>query len=579
MSIGFLRETVSYSDLCGEKLSIDVALDILKDFRLSSIVDMIAKLNFLLFKEGYEEEWQKWLVNASLDVEIREKALRRLDGTGRIVFNRMQLLMLLRLACSVCNEDGNKTFEDEKYRFEFGHSALIVNDFLYNKESSSKESGYIELLPDLIRTLELTNFSTGADIIHPMVRWYVMLFEIAKTLGRSRVDIDSLMNTIYGMSLEKYYGLIFATFSYLNRLEIKDLMTSPANFLINTTSFLDVPGITDLSKQYSKLEPDIVELSQIGQKIQETDHSFPKNSFMTFRQYPLIRFNPDRVLCIDLCFLVDKLSSGIYWAIHRLLSERSNESVEEFMTYRGKLFETYIDDLFRDTYPESSVVLTPIRYLSPPDFEDSDYGDGIICSEDSKNIAFLEYKSSLLSVETKYSGDPNLLQRKIEKKFVEKGVTQLAQKISNFADINAPYVKPIKGVDRASIRRIFPILIVLEPVMRTPFIGDYLNTKFQEKLSDHNIDSRFSVCPLILLTVDDLERSIPYLSARGTWECLNDYIANDYYYKSGFSIYIKDELYRDGFVQSPFIKQKFDKIRSEIMTVLSGSSEIEEQSI
>jgi len=572
MSVGFLRQMISYSDLCGDEPSIDVARDILKDFKLSSIVEMIARLNFRLFKEGYETDIQKWLVCELLDVEMRKKVLRELVKPDRIVFSRMQLLKLLQVACSVCDEDGYKTFENEKHRFEFGRSALIVNDYLDDNDVDT----IIKILPYLIRSLDLNNFPRGADIVHPMVRWYAMLSDVPEKAGEfsGNIDIDSLMNTIYGMSLEKYYSLIFATFLYINKLEIKDLMTNPSKFLIDTTSFLNVPGITNLSKQYSKLKPDIIDLSEIRQKIQETDCCYPEDSFMTFRQYPLVRFSINRVICIDLGFLIDKLSSGIHWTLHRLLSERSGKDVKEFMTYRGELFEVYVDDLLRDTYPESPVVLT--HYLSSPkDFEDSDYGDGIIYSEDNRNIAFLEYKSSLLKVEAKYGGSSKLLADEIEMKFVEKGVSQLAQKIANFADVNADYAKkPIRGVNRTDVRDIFPMLVTLEPAMRTPFMNTYLDEKFREKLGNHTIDSRFHVHPLILLIIDDLERLIPYLSSRGTWKCLQNYITDKYYY-SGFSIYIKKELYcKDGFQQSPFIKQKFDKIRAEIMTALSKPQEV-----
>ena len=104
---------------------------------------------------------------------------------------------------------------------------------------------------------------------------------------------------------------------------------------------------------------------------------------MAFRQYPLVRFGKDQVLCIDLGFLVDKLSSGIYWTLHGFLSRDSSERAAGFMTHRGKLFQRYVDDLLRDTYPRHPDILTPIHYSSPPDFEDSDYGDGIIYSENS----------------------------------------------------------------------------------------------------------------------------------------------------------------------------------------------------
>jgi hypothetical protein len=156
------------------------------------------------------------------------------------------------------------------------------------------------------------------------------------------------------------------------------------------------------------------------------------------------------------------------------------------------------------------------------------------------------------------------------KKLVNEGISQLVQKIGNFADTDAGYARPISGVDRESVKNIFPILVVLESSMSTPLMNDYLDMKFQERLKDHKIDSRFRVHSLILLTVGDLERAIPYFLKLGTWRCLEDYIyGNGHYYMSGFRIYIKEKLYKHEFLQSGFVMRKFDMIRDKIMAILS----------
>ncbi|MFC1714618.1 hypothetical protein ACFL6S_13205 [Candidatus Poribacteria bacterium] len=569
MASHFIR-IISYSDLHGQRVDMSVVRNVLKDFRLSAIVEMISRLTFLLFREEYNQQIQRCLSHQLLDVDNHKKAMKALSKPDCIIFSRMQLLKLLQLAFNICKEDGHKTFAEEEYRFEFGRIILIAND-----EPEPQGNRIIDLLTSLINIAEISSVPKETGIAYPMARWHILLLEMDKNTYRPcrNINTDELVKAIFGMSLQEYYALIFSIVTYLDILEIDVFMSNPSSLFIDTEHFLNVPSMPDLSKQYSQLKSDIIDLPKMADEIQKANNCYSKNSFMILRQYPLVRYRKDLVLCIDPGFLMNKLSSGLYWAIHKFLRERDKESLKNFMDCRGRLFEKYVDDLFRRTYPEFTSVIIPTHYLSPPDFRDSDYGDGIIYSEDGINIAIIEYKSSLLTAEAKYGGSVDVLESDIRKKFVERGVDQLVQKIANFLCRNLRNKRPVPGVTYSNIRNIFPVLITLEPAMDTFFMNNYLNLKFQSKIKAYQINLGINVHPLVVLTVDDLERLEPYLLRRGLWECLHKYLLSDDYKFGSFRTYINNNIYKDGFLQNPFLKEKFNEVGVDIMSILSNPSQ------
>jgi hypothetical protein len=78
---------------------------------------------------------------------------------------------------------------------------------------------------------------------------------------------------------------------------------------------------------------------------------FLTESLNVFRQSPLMNLDANRVLILDLEFLTELLTSGVYWSIFDSLPANRRETFRELW---GRLFEIYAVDLLKQFYPEAS---------------------------------------------------------------------------------------------------------------------------------------------------------------------------------------------------------------------------------
>ena len=121
--------------------------------------------------------------------------------------------------------------------------------------------------------------------------------------------------------------------------------------------------------------------------------SFLTESLNIFRQSPLLKLNPNRMLILDLDFLVELLTSGVYWSIFDSLPKNLRPTFKEMW---GRLFELYAVDLLGAFYPPFSRILTAdLNY-------DAGQVDALL---DFGQVAVVfEVKSSLLTEGAKRSG-------------------------------------------------------------------------------------------------------------------------------------------------------------------------------
>jgi hypothetical protein len=81
------------------------------------------------------------------------------------------------------------------------------------------------------------------------------------------------------------------------------------------------------------------------------DEELERRSFLTeslnlFRQFPFMKLGPNRVVILDLEFLAELLTGGVYWNIFDSLPRNRRESFKELW---GRLFEIYGVDLLCPT--------------------------------------------------------------------------------------------------------------------------------------------------------------------------------------------------------------------------------------
>jgi len=140
--------------------------------------------------------------------------------------------------------------------------------------------------------------------------------------------------------------------------------------------------------------------------------SFLTESLNLFWQFPFMKLEPNRVLILDLEFLAELLTGGVYWNIFDSLPGNRRESFKELW---GRLFEIYGVDLLKDFYPPASGILAAdVNYNGGQIDALLDFGEAVVV---------FEIKSSLLTEAAKRSGDRAKFVADFERKFVrnEKG--------------------------------------------------------------------------------------------------------------------------------------------------------------
>src|SRR5436309_4693842 len=86
-----------------------------------------------------------------------------------------------------------------------------------------------------------------------------------------------------------------------------------------------------------------------------TERRFLTSDLNTFREFPVVRLDEEQAAVIDLQFLVELLTLGVYYSIFNGLP---TECREGFRQMWGRLLELYVVDLLRYFYPPASQILS-----------------------------------------------------------------------------------------------------------------------------------------------------------------------------------------------------------------------------
>jgi hypothetical protein len=275
---------------------------------------------------------------------------------------------------------------------------------------------------------------------------------------------------------------------------------------------------------------------------------FLTESLTRFRTFPLLRMDSEQVLILDLQFVVELLTSGVYWSIHDNLP---NSKRSDFKELWGRMFELYIVDLLRQFYPQASGMLsTDIEYKGGQIDALLDFGSEVI---------LMEIKSSLLTEPAKRSVDRDAFVADFRRKFVEnekgkpKAIKQLA------AACRAILLGEVDTAKRSAPPVIYPVFVSDEPIVETTFSNAYFNEEFKKE----GINER-RVKPLTVMSTDEFEQILPHVAENDfTWMELLQSRFNEfgvYPHSVGQSIF---DLLRSkglGSKQNPALKQKADEV-------------------
>lgn len=498
----------TYSQFFKRKARVNYLSELINKYDQLEILNTLSRSNLLIFDRPKYSSNQNMLVSNFFDRKTinkfinEERKLKREDAhfAWRLsVFNRIQFLYLFQKAFLLCiTKEKKKKLRLKKDRIRFGKLLLMANELTYEGENIDKliedeKKKYFLLY--FLRRYENNNIP---DLKHEIVRNNIILNEILNQDDLkeeyNNLKIDRFFKSENKISLLEYLDFIFCIIAiFTNRLKTPNLfIENYSSTRIQKSNFSKT--ILKNSVVNNLLNSLSLDIKKFSNKIESDINKSPSYSFLSFRKHPLFKINK-YYYCIDLGFLIEKVSSNIFWKIQDSLPQTYRDRLHDFW---GIVFERYVDSVFERIYKPTSPLSN--YYPHPVSENNEEIIDGILDYHNS--IIMFEFKSSFLPINIKFSPELRAFENEVKKKL----------KLKNFADkIKKIFIKKslsLNSIDINNVKKIFPVLITLERCYQSEFMNWYINKIFNKYIPN---SSQIEVFPIQILTINELEYLEPYL--------------------------------------------------------------------
>jgi hypothetical protein len=428
----------------------------------------------------------------------------------RPLFVPLTVLNVLRLVLAYSRESEPLSTEDvPALRYSLGTACLMMNNLLVSAEEErqikegEKDTRRLALLVQSLAPFELALPPVDS---HLLLRDGVIFRMLLGNLAvQSRIarqcrgfDFKVEFERLIGISLERWLYVMFAIYSYY--LQGGNVFDPHLEFsFLDPTVFAGQTHITaaELNAVLSTLSGSMSELRREIARDMATD---PRFDFVPFRTNPLVPISTNRLACIDLSFVLEKLHTGVHWAIHDAYRNRDAKRDDLFKAW-GILFEEYVHWLLSGIETK-----LPIKYFRPQWEEGGESFDGMLLQGDV--LVPLEYKGGFLARKARYSGNAQDFTNDADKKFGA-GCRQLATKlIALFAEKESERKKMTDAPPLAHVRAVVPVLVLQDNILRAPFLNWYLNRQFQRELARFSFRPDIVIRPLNVVNVFELETMV-----------------------------------------------------------------------
>lgn len=492
--------------------AIDNYWALLKQNSSVDTIMLVAAVNDQLLDRQYDREVQDAVAERFLRPEyasfLREPFHSDVHTTFRVAITRLGCLLTLKLLISLLppsgvERSGGGTTPEPHVAGDLG---VLANEF--TGSSSIREGNAPSLLELVLEFVPRWDIDNPPDLAYSWSRAFAMLQHLrgndamVRTL-RQAATVDAEELRFCGLTLDEFIAAAFVVFAHMNRT----VPDGGTNVLLHAKSvadefrfsfdivhrFLAAIAIS-LGALQAKVQP--VPLSREAFELLVRSDLYATDT-VVLRKHPIVALTDDEYLVLDRHFVTEAVSSGVYWHLFDTLEGVQRERLRELW---GRLFELYVHDLLGHYYPPVSQMLrVNVSYTDGEIDALLDFGEVVI---------LVEAKASLLFRKARFSRDPSVFERDIQKKFVEtpegkpKALKQLANAAAAIASRRvATAVRP---------RRIFPVLLGDEPSLQSLGVNAYLNELFERLVPT---DARAVVAPLTVMTIEELEELLPYVSS------------------------------------------------------------------
>lgn len=235
------------------------------------------------------------------------------------------------------------------------------------------------------------------------------------------------------------------------------------------------------------------------------DNTEFKPDFTFFRETPLLKLKENEYYIISAPFLFDKLYNSVFYNFNEINSKQKGDLkiknfFQDFTTNFSEkhLFINIIERIYERR--------CCIKYTEE-DFKRNGYTDGLpdYYVRNGNKIFLFESKDIKFNAEIKQSFDYNKIKKYVENKLLKKesgadtGIGQLINNIKLLANNTFPLDTNYKS----SKIRIYPILVLNDPIYSLPGFNHILNGWFQKGIEENGL-SDMQIYPLVVIDIDTL---------------------------------------------------------------------------
>ncbi len=543
--------------------------EILRTFNYTDILITLARINLLLQRSDNLLECESILrQNFCSRILRNEIDIRGL--TEHLIFTRESTLLLLSKSMRFADPGSTRTPDlTVDARNELGRCYLIANGLLDtefpNLETDSIEDERKEVPVGLIPSLEYAITPLRSPRLkNAMVRSKEFLERFQKAFSSSDdIDMNETFFRATGLTPKDYQHLIFSILTVA-------LSFSPEEILDGRVSYVDTKRYPALTPLYEKLlQRTCISIDELARKA-ATPPSL-HNEFLLWREYPLVKISEDQIMCVDIGFLAEKLETGVFWIIRNKLEKDQKGKGKRIIDRRGDVVADYVESIIKRVLPpiEAQTADDVERYIIKPEYiqkQQAECTDIAICG--SETLILLECKATLLSAQTKFSGDAHKFYNNLKDKIIEPtGIEQLWNAIQFLGHTDKKERREVAGIDISKVKKIYPVLVLSERIFSLPQLNGVLNWEFQRFVKRDDLEDHLKIIPLTLtvLTIEDLEFLEPYLSDTPFHVHLDRWITqifnrNDFFPFSEYLRSLREKEVR----QNTYIDQEFSRIRADI---------------
>jgi hypothetical protein len=495
------------------------------------------------------------------------------------LFFREQLLELLRWTSLLAQDlpgDGN-TFEDADTRQRFAMAAIMAGELwsrrvypdglpLTDDRRVDRRRAILSLRDGVVMT--------APDIMRVLVRGDAF-YRGAFQSGYADSEDDFLAGT--GLTIAQYVTCVrnlLIHFAYIS----PEVVTAAKWGGIQIGPFRDsIPEpMKTAFDRYMELEcqtADELRAALWGTKqAPDVQESEPFNT-RPLRERPIFRTADGRAIILDHVFYADKASVGPLFALVSALAARGKKDrINEVFGAFGTALEMYMHELLRSMYPASPLLLA--RLLCSPRARTTKGKEDEIadaCLNDVHEAVLFESKGVFVADEAAHDMESYLAA--LRKKYGthegrQRGAAQLGRWLKAIATGEA---KPI-GQDWSQVTLVYPVLVVYDVRIDRPGHGEFLVEEFTKALEPDEMRAtgymrkgRFTVAPLTLMTIGDLELLESSVDHVRLTDLLRDYVQSGH---GGFRESLHDYL---ALVDPKKYKLSLKKLTERALTLLEDA--------